>query len=132
MRVLVPIDDSDPGTRALDHGIDLAHQHEGTIEVVHYTEKRTEATNSFHDRVADQLADAGFDEDDVEVVIDIRLGRLRTSNIIGKRVLRRVGRSEADHVVMGHHGNGRVGRALLGSAAETVVRGTEVPVTVVP
>jgi nucleotide-binding universal stress UspA family protein len=33
---------------------------------------------------------------------------------------------------MGHHGSGRIERALVGSAAETVVRGETVPVTVVP
>jgi nucleotide-binding universal stress UspA family protein len=37
-----------------------------------------------------------------------------------------------DHVVMGHHGSGAVERAILGSAAETVLRAEEFPVTVVP
>lgn len=37
-----------------------------------------------------------------------------------------------DHVVMGHHGSGMVDRAMLGSAAETVVDAKEVPVTIVP
>jgi nucleotide-binding universal stress UspA family protein len=35
-----------------------------------------------------------------------------------------------DHVVMGHHGSGTVGRAILGSADETVVRAESLPVTV--
>lgn len=33
---------------------------------------------------------------------------------------------------MGHHGTGAIGRVILGSTAETVVQGTETPVTVIP
>jgi nucleotide-binding universal stress UspA family protein len=36
-----------------------------------------------------------------------------------------------DHIVMGSHGRDGVSRILLGSVAETVVRRSEVPVTVV-
>jgi nucleotide-binding universal stress UspA family protein len=33
---------------------------------------------------------------------------------------------------MGHHGSGAVQRAILGSAAEAVVRSESVPVTIIP
>ncbi len=36
-----------------------------------------------------------------------------------------------EHVVMGHHGSGLVGRAILGSTTETVVGDIDVPVTVI-
>jgi nucleotide-binding universal stress UspA family protein len=132
MHVLVPVDESDCSARALDHGVALARRHDGAVEVIHYTEKRTETSESFRDRLDRRLADEGFDDGGVEVVTDVRLGRLRAADHIGKRVLGRAADRDADHVVMGHHGTGRMGRALLGSAAETVVRGSEVPVTVVP
>lgn len=132
MRVLVPMDDTQCSTRALDEGLALARQHDGTVEVVHYTDKRTEQADSFRDRIGAHLATTGFDDGTVEVVTDVRLGRLRSSDLVGKRVLKRATDRNVDHVVMGHHGTGRVGRALLGSTAETVVRGTEVPVTVIP
>ena len=38
---------------------------------------------------------------------------------------------EVDHVVLGSHGRQGMSRLLLGSVAETVVRGSPVPVTVV-
>jgi len=38
---------------------------------------------------------------------------------------------EYDHVVMGSHGRSGVSRILLGSVAETVLRRSPVPVTVV-
>lgn len=131
MHVLVPMDDSPCSRRALDRALDVARRNDGTVEVVHYTEKRNEETKSFRARVESLIADAGV-EAAVEVKTDVRLGRLRSSDLVGKRVLARVEESGADEVVMGHHGTGRVGRALLGSAAETVVRGAETPVTVVP
>jgi nucleotide-binding universal stress UspA family protein len=122
------MDDSDCSRRALDRALDLAEQYDGEVQVVHYTEKRDESAQAFRAEVEEMVGDAG----EVEVETDVRLGRLRTSDLVGKRVLRRAAEGDADEVVMGHHGTGRVGRAILGSAAETVVRGSDVPVTVVP
>jgi nucleotide-binding universal stress UspA family protein len=39
--------------------------------------------------------------------------------------------NDVDHVVLGSHGRQGMSRLLLGSVAETVVRGSPVPVTVV-
>jgi len=55
-----------------------------------------------------------------------------TAGRVGDEILAHADDIEADHVVMGHHGAGMVERAILGSAAETVVRGEAVPVTIVP
>ncbi|MFB6281550.1 MAG: universal stress protein [Haloferacaceae archaeon] len=132
MRVLVPMDDSECSRQALDRALDLAGRHDGTVDVIHYTEKPSDSVISFRDRVAERIRASGVDAGAVEVETDVRLGRPRTSDLIGKRVLRRADADGADEVVMGHHGTGRLGRALLGSAAATVVRGSDVPVTVVP
>lgn len=48
-----------------------------------------------------------------------------------EQILRAVARSRAHMVVMGTHGHGALGRALLGSVAQKVVAGTEVPVLLV-
>lgn len=51
---------------------------------------------------------------------------------VGKEILALVEAGGYDHVVMGHHGRGAVDRAILGSAAQVVLRADEVPVTVIP
>ena len=63
--------------------------------------------------------------------VDVRLD-LRPANRVGQNILEMVEEEGYDHVVMGHHGAGAVERAILGSAAETVLRSNQVPVTVVP
>ena len=48
-----------------------------------------------------------------------------------QEILAAAGREKAHLVVMGTHGHGAVGRALLGSVAQKVVTGCEVPVLLV-
>jgi nucleotide-binding universal stress UspA family protein len=45
-------------------------------------------------------------------------------------ILARIEQGDVDHVVMGSHGREGVSRLLLGSVAETVIRRSPVPVTV--
>lgn len=49
----------------------------------------------------------------------------------GQEVVRASKKENAHLVVMGTHGHGAVGRALLGSVAQQVVTGSEVPVLLV-
>jgi nucleotide-binding universal stress UspA family protein len=48
-----------------------------------------------------------------------------------QEILAAAGREKAHMVVMGTHGHGMVGRALLGSVAQKVVTGCEIPVLLV-
>lgn len=129
MTVLVPIDGSECSVRALEFAVEFARQFETDLDVVHITDHRTEATKNLVERANATLADAGMDER-VEIVEDMQ--KFRASDRIGKMILRLIDDEDYDHVVMGHHGTGMVGRALLGSAADTVVQGADVPVTTVP
>jgi nucleotide-binding universal stress UspA family protein len=108
----------------------MARRYEGSIHVVHITDVENEATEAIVERARTVLDDEGIG-DDPEVEIDARL-MFQPGHRIGKDILELVDDRGYDHVVMGHHGTGAVGRAILGSAAETVVRANEVPVTVVP
>lgn len=131
MEVLVPIDGSDCSERALRFATDLARRYEADIQVVHVTDHRTESTGQLLDRASAILEDEGFTKEP-ELVANTRMSEPRYGNAVGKDVLRLVDEEGYDHVVMGHHGQGAVGKLLLGSAADTVVNGTTVPVTVVP
>ena len=69
---------------------------------------------------------------DPEIATNLRMSRPGYANRVGKDILHLVEERGYDHVVMGHHGTGRIGRAILGSAAETVVQAAEVPSTIIP
>lgn len=49
-----------------------------------------------------------------------------------EKLLEEARRLNADMMVLGSHGRGAVGRVLLGSISEGVVRGADFPVTVIP
>lgn len=131
MEILAPIDGSKCSKRALRFAAGMARRYEATVHVVHFSEQRTDQTDEL---LAD--AEAILDEEgvnsDSKVVSDVRLSDLKASDQVGRDVLKLVERDGYDHVVMGHHGAGRVEKLILGSAAETVVESTEVPVTIIP
>jgi len=129
MDVLVPLDGSDCSVRALKFAVDLARRFGGSLHVVHFSDHETDATDQILDRAEATLDEAGV-EDDPELVL--RGIEIRDADEVGKEILNLVEKEGYDHVVMGHHGGGVVDRAILGSAAQTVVRGETVPVTVVP
>ncbi len=130
MDVLVPIDGSEPSERALRFAAEFCTRFGGSIHVIHITDEETDATEQILERAREILADEGI-EGEPEVAIDVDLD-FRTADQVGEDILAMVEADGYDHVVMGHHGTGVVNRAILGSAAETVVRANRVPVTIVP
>lgn len=131
MEVLVPIDGSECSYRALRFAIDFARRYDAALHVVHVTDYVGEETEAILDRAEGILDEEGV-LDDPELVTDVRLSEPRYATRVGKDVLELVAEEGYDHVVMGHHGSGAVGRVILGSAAETVVRAAETPATIVP
>jgi len=130
VRILAPVDGSDTSERALRFAAELSRRFEGTIHVVHVTDQQTEATERILERAEAILEEEGIPGTPA-VSLDLEL-TFRASDRVGDDIVALVEEGEYDHVVMGHHGAGAVDRLILGSAAETVVRAGEVPVTVVP
>lgn len=130
MDILAPIDGSDCSFRALSFAADMATRYGGSVHVVHFTKAETDASDAIIDRARDVLESEGV-EGEPEVSTDVNL-EFRPANRVGESVLDLVEERGYDHVVMGHHGSGTVERAILGSAAETVLRAERVPVTVIP
>lgn|SRR6056297_297991 len=130
MDILVPVDDSDCSFRALDFGADMAARYDAALHVVHFADEETDATDAVVERAA-RVLDAQGVSADPEVSTDFDVD-VRSGGRVGSDILALVDDRGYDHVVMGHHGAGTIERAILGSAAETVLRSEKVPVTVIP
>jgi nucleotide-binding universal stress UspA family protein len=130
MRVLVAVDGSDCSKRAVAFAAKMAERYDASLRVVHLTDADTDAAQQVLDGVRGLLPDDFGGEASFDVVV--RDMASPTAGRVGDEILAHADDIEADHVVMGHHSAGMVERAILGSAAETVVRGEAVPVTIVP
>ncbi|MFB6187069.1 MAG: universal stress protein [Halobacteriaceae archaeon] len=131
MKVLVPIDGSECSFRALEFATEFVENYDGTLHVVHFTDQTGESTEIIRKR-AQEILDAAGIVDEPEIRTDIRMSDPRYANRVGKDILEIADEEDYDHVIMGHHGQGAVGRLILGSAAETVVRAAETPATIIP
>jgi nucleotide-binding universal stress UspA family protein len=131
MEVLAPIDGSECSFRALRFATEFVKRYDGSIHVVHFTDVPGQGTEQLVSRARTHLDEAGL-QSDPEVMTKVRMSEPKYANRVGKDILQLVEEEDFDHVVMGHHGTGRIGRAILGSAAETVLRAAEVPSTIIP
>lgn len=131
MKVLAPIDGSECSFRALEYATDFVRRYDGTLHVVHITTADGGSTDEILSRAEEYLESEGIAADP-ELVTTVRSIDPRYGTRIGKDILRLVDERGYEHVIMGHHGAGAVGRLVLGSAAQTVVQAVKTPVTVIP
>lgn len=128
MDVVVAIDASDASERALTFALELTDSHEGTLHVVHLSDAETDGTDQLLADARETLANSAAEP---ELVLTDQFD-VRPTARVGKEALRVAKERDADHLVMGHSRVGAAESAILGSAAKTVVRATDLPVTVVP
>ncbi|MDZ5811695.1 universal stress protein [Halorubrum sp. AD140] len=131
MRVLAPIDGSKCSFRALAFATEFTSRFEGSLHVIHITDYEGEAKQDLLDRAKSMLTKAGI-EGDPEIIPITQMASPRYANRVGSLILDVAAERDYDHVIMGHHGTGRLGQAFLGSAAKTVVGADEIPVTIIP
>jgi nucleotide-binding universal stress UspA family protein len=138
-RILVPVDGSPTALRGLDEAIRLARQSGGTLHLVH---------------ALDQLVFYGLDAYQADVYGALREGgkrlmeqmqaRVRDAGVecttyvsevlpgrVSDVVVEQAKASGADLVVLGTHGRRGVGRMLIGSDAEQILRVAPTPVLLV-
>ncbi|WP_338742168.1 universal stress protein [Haloplanus salilacus] len=138
-RLLVPVDGSDPADAALDFAFEEYPDADLTIlSVVDPTDigyGSVDAAPSTFDHLQQRA------EDRTERVLDEAEARaeehgvtVRRETVVGmpsRAIVEWAEENEIDGIVIGSHGREGVSRVLLGSVAETVVRRSSVPVTVV-
>lgn len=130
-RVLVATDGSDAAAAAADHAIDLAARTDATLHVVHVTdalltgERETDVVSAGEETGTDAIDDV------LERATDAGLGTIHTAAVPGRThqaILAYAADHDVDAIVMGTHGETGLGRYLLGSTTERVVRFATVPV----
>ena len=138
-KILVPVDGSSISGQALDLAIALAREHHSQLRALHVIDEL--GYLSSYEYSAELLATArrqGLDllektrqaATQAEVPIDTRLVD-QPGQRLGQTVADEAATWGADLVVVGSHGRRGVGRVLLGSGAEQIVRLSSVPVLTV-
>jgi nucleotide-binding universal stress UspA family protein len=138
-KILVPIDFDETSDRALDHALALAGELGAKVTVVHVYSlpvysppdgsyipavELSTAVEAGARRQLDELVHARRAAG-ATLEASLRSGRAADEICEAAR------ETGADLIVMGTHGRGLVGRALLGSVAQSVVRLSPVPVLTV-
>jgi nucleotide-binding universal stress UspA family protein len=132
-RILVPTDFSECSDQAIVHAAFLARQYDAALTLLHvvpvapaYPMAGVSAEDTKRpEDVAEQL-DALVERHDLDgVAVETAVDR---GESIGAAILEHAAERGADLIVVGTHGRRGIRRLLLGSEAEVVVRGAEVPV----
>lgn len=142
-RILVPIDGSETSNKALVAALQLARDFGGRVRLVYVVDELSYLVGSDHY--------AGYSEDLIKImretgtkILDDAMAIAKASGVetdyilvesfgerLGNAVADAAKRWNADLVVVGTHGRRGLGRVLMGSGAEQIVRLAPVPVLVV-
>jgi nucleotide-binding universal stress UspA family protein len=142
-RVLVPVDGSETSNRALTAALQLARNTSGRVRLVHVVDEL--AYVSGYDQYGGSsgqlikvIRESGAKILDEAMAIAQAAGveaeKMMFDNPgerLGETVAHEAKRWNADLIVVGTHGRRGVGRVLLGSGAEQIIRLAPVPVLVV-
>jgi nucleotide-binding universal stress UspA family protein len=138
-RLIVPVDGSATSSKALGAAFELAQQNGARVRIVHAIEELPwisgyEDANQVRQAVRQAgnqvLADALAAAKASGVEADTRLVE-SAGQRLGQVMAAEAQAWDADLVVVGTHGRRGIGRALLGSGAENVIRLAALPVLVI-
>ncbi|WP_265108673.1 universal stress protein [Halosolutus halophilus] len=121
-RILVPTDGSGPANAALEYAGEIAAAEDVTVHVLHVIDPDADP-GDVEGPIAEGREWAG--DAGAPVIDEIHTGEPRDT------ILEYAATRDVDAIVMGTRGRRGVGRLLLGSVTEAVVRDAEVPVLVV-
>jgi nucleotide-binding universal stress UspA family protein len=136
MRVLVPVDGSEPSDDALVYALEQFDDAE--IVVINVMDPVDSAT-AWGPGVADDWLSASEERsetilEEAEAIAEDVDRTVETDSVVGRpahTIVEYADEHDIDHILLGSHGRDGLSRVLLGSVAETVVRRASVPVTVV-
>lgn len=137
MKILVPLDGSEPAESALEYATENYPDEE--IHALHIINPVSHLYGEDAYYNYDQIIETGEEEaeelfEEARAVARENGATLSTETKIGqpaREIVEYIETEDIDHVVIGSHGRSGVSRVLLGSVAEAVVRRSPVPVTVI-
>ena len=138
-KILVPIDGSNTSNKALDYAIKMAGSEKAQLRLVHCIDELSLLGGHEYSGELIQLA-----RDNAQTILKAGLVATHAANIeadtrLIDRVGQRLGESVADAagdwgadlIVIGTHGRRGIGRVLLGSGSEQIMRMSPVPVLMI-
>lgn len=130
MHILLAYDGSEPADEALDLALDRFDVDELTALYV-YDPSDADASDPEDGDPARERAAAVLPAVSERAPGGVPVTTTHAVGDPAEQIVAHAGEHGVDHVVLGSHGREGMSRLLLGSVAETVVRGSPVPVTVV-
>ncbi len=138
-RILIPVDGSDTSNKALVVALQMARDSGGRVRIVHSLDELSymsgyeysgDVVALAREQAGKVLADAKAIADSSGVPAEEQL--IESPGVrLGDCIAREATAWSADLIVVGTHGRRGVGRVLLGSGAEQVIRTAPVPVLVI-
>jgi nucleotide-binding universal stress UspA family protein len=142
-RILVPVDGSETANRGLAEAIRLAGLTGGSLRLIHVADEVSVAfamnayagvPGDWSERIrADSARVLDLAKSGVEAA-GLRCDTVQVDNFSGavhEKIVAEANRWPADLIVIGTHGRRGIGRLVLGSSAENVLRSASVPVLLV-
>lgn len=138
-RILVPVDGSDTADKALVTALQLARNSGANVRLVHSLDElaylwgyeyRGDTVTLAREQAAKVLNAAAAMAQAAGVTAERQLIEVPGMRL-GEAIAGEARQWEADLIVLGTHGRRGIGRVLLGSGAEQVIRSAPVPVLVI-
>jgi nucleotide-binding universal stress UspA family protein len=141
-RILVPVDGSDTAKRGLEEALKLSKALGGQLRLVHIVDDSALALNPETGIAAAPLVE-DFAEGGKEILLEAKalaaaqgvdVDTALHENFTGRvadLIVDEAKKWRADLIVMGTHASGGIRHAVMGSDAEAVLHGAEVPVLLV-
>lgn len=137
-KILVPVDFGESSKQALEVAIGLARQFDAELTLVHTWEIPVYGYGAMEFSAMDMLTpiQAAATEQLAALVAEVKRQLPEVKSVLARgvawrEVLSTIEQTKPDLVVMGTHGRRGVGRAILGSVAEKIVRMSPIPVLTV-
>lgn len=134
--ILLATDGSDHATAAAIHAVDVASRYDATLHALYVIETRTAYDNAIvspeevHENLRDIGESALADVRERAAGADVTLQTTIEDGVPEERILAYIESHDIDVVYLGEQGHSDFKTVLLGSTAEAVLHGTDIPVTI--